>query len=75
MSTEQRMGVTVAQLIEYLQKQPQEALVAYACYSDQRLLNLDEIELAQGCFSRPDGWVQNARPDMPSTTYVLFPGN
>lgn len=67
--------MTVAQLIELLQQHPPEMLVAYACYSEQVLLQPNEIKLFEGCHARPDLWVQNPRPDMPTQTYLLFPGN
>jgi hypothetical protein len=67
--------ITVAQLIEYLRTLPQDAPVAYRLYSEQCLLELGQIDTPQLCIARPDGWVQNARPDEPSITYVVFQGN
>lgn len=67
--------MTVAQLIELLQKQPPEMLVAYECYSEQVLMQAHEIEVKELCPARVDGWVQNARPDMPKQAFLLFPGN
>lgn len=67
--------LTVAELIKFLKKQDPAAPVAYRQYSDQTLMALDNIEVVKGCFPRNDGWVQNARPDKPQQTYILFPGN
>lgn len=67
--------MTVAELIAYLQTQPQELQVAYRCYSEQVLLEAKEIEIAEKCQLRPDGWIQDKRPDKPTQTYLLLPGN
>ena len=67
--------MTVADLIEFLQKQPQDLLVAYELYSEYSLLDTDEIKLVELCEPRPDGWIQKKRPDMQSLTYLVFPGN
>lgn len=67
--------MTVADLIEFLKKQPQDLLVAYEKFSEQCLLNADEIKTKELCDPRPDGWVQNKRSDMPHRTYLMFPGN
>ena len=67
--------MNVAELIAFLQTQPQDLQVAYQCYSEQCLLKADEIELKDACEPRPDGWIQHKRPDMPTQTYLLFPGN
>lgn len=67
--------MTVAELIEFLRKQPQDALVAYQLHSEQCLLEDGSVRVVKLCAPRPDGWIQNERPDMPSQTYVLFPGN
>jgi hypothetical protein len=68
-------GLTVAQLIEFLRAQPQELLVAYQIYSEQRLLEAEQIEIIDACIPRADGWLQDKRPDMPSRAYLMFPGN
>ncbi len=67
--------MTVAELIAYLQKQPQDLPVAYCVYSEQELLREEHIRIVEACYPRPDGWVQDARPDMPKQKYLLFPGN
>ena len=46
-------GVTVAEFIKFLQKQPQDMLVAYRCCSEQVLLGLDEINVRELCMARP----------------------
>lgn len=67
--------MTVAELIEFLQTQPQDLQVIYACYSENDLLQADEIRIVEACEPRPDGWVANKRPDKPTRTYLCFPGN
>ena len=69
------MGVTVTELIAFLQTQPQDLQVAYRCYSEQVLIDAEGIGLFEGCLPRDDGWIQHKRPDKPSQTYLLFPGN
>ena len=67
--------MTVAELITFLQAQPQGLLVAYRCYSEQVLLETAGIVVEELCEPRPDGWIQDKRPDMPTQTYLVFPGN
>lgn len=67
--------MTVAELIKFLKTQPKDLQVVYRCWSEQTLLNADEICVAELCEPRPDGWVQNKRPDMPSKQYLILPGN
>ena len=67
--------ISVAELIRHLQTFPQDALVAYCLHSEQILMEKKEVILFAGCEPRPDGWVHHERPDKPSQTYVLFPGN
>lgn len=67
--------MTVSELIEFLQKQPQNLQVAYQCCSEQVLLEADEIQIAEKCEPRPDGWIHDKRPDKPTQTYLLLPGN
>jgi len=67
--------MNVAELIKFLQQQPQDALVAYEIYSEQALLPVDGIKTVELCAPREDGWIQNKRPDKEAQTYVLFPGN
>jgi len=65
----------VSELIEFLQRQPQEIEVVYQCFSEQRLLEQDLITIGKFCLPRPDGWVHDNRPDKPSQEYLCFPGN
>ena len=67
--------MNVAELIRFLQTQPQDLLVAYSRHSEQCLMGVEQIESFEACAARPDGWLQNKRPDMPAKTYLLFPGN
>lgn len=67
--------MTVKELIEFLQTQPQDLQVAYKCCSEQCLLEAEEIAIEEQCEPRPDGWIQHKRPDMPTQTYLMFPGN
>lgn len=67
--------MTVAELITFLQTQPQDLQVVYHCFSEQCLLEEFEIEIREACVAREDGWVQDKRPDMPTQTYLIFPGN
>ena len=67
--------MTVSELIEHLKIQPQDLPVAYSLFSEQKLLECDEIEIVVACVPRYDGWVENSRPDRPDQEYLLFPGN
>ena len=67
--------MTVAELITYLQGQPQDLLVAYRCFSEQVLMEAGDIKIAQECAPRQDGRIQHRRDDMPSQKYLMFLGN
>lgn len=67
--------MTVKELIEFLQTKPQDLPVAYCLYSEQVMLEADHVVERELCYPRPDGWIQNRRPDMPTQKYLLFPGN
>lgn len=67
--------MTVRELIEFLQMQPQDLQVCYGLYSEQCLLEANDIRISEDCVARADGWIQNKRPDMPTQTYLRFPGN
>lgn len=67
--------MTVAEFIEYLKTQPQDLQVAYCIYSEYCLLETEEISVMEACVARPDGWIQYKRPDMPTQTYLMLPGN
>lgn len=67
--------MTVAELIEYLKTQPQDLQVAHKQYSEQLLVEVEDIQIEEHCEPRPDGWIQDKRDDMPSQQYLMFPGN
>lgn len=67
--------MTVSELIKFLQTQPQDLQVVYKCFSEQCLLEAQDICVDDLCLPRPDGWVQDKRPDMPTQKYLVFPGN
>lgn len=68
--------MTVKELIEFLQTQPQDIQVAFRQYSEYRLIELNDIDVQEHCEVRPDGWVQHRRPDdYPTQQYLMFPGN
>ena len=67
--------MTVGELIAFLQTQPLELLVAYRICSEQDLLRQSDIKVVECCEPRSDGWIQNARPDMPTRKYLMLPGN
>lgn len=66
---------TVKELIEFLQNYPEDMVVGYECYSEQRVLDLVDIEKISACAPRPDGWIHSRRPDKPTQEYLMFPGN
>lgn len=65
----------VNELIDLLRTFPQDLPVAYKCFSEQCLLEPNEIIVQDLCEPRADGWIQNNRPDMPMMKYLVFPGN
>lgn len=67
--------MTVAELIAVLQTHPQDLPVCYGKYSEQCLLQADEISVQEFGLPRPDGWVHFKRPDRPSQKYLCLPGN
>ena len=67
--------MTVAELIAFLQKQPQDLQVAFDLYSDQCLLNVSDIRIKELGLPRPDGWVPSKRSDQPTQRYLVLPGN
>ena len=62
---------TVAELVAFLQAQRQDMLCAYREYSEQSLLELDQITIFRGCLPRPDGWVQNGQ-DVEGSMYEHY---
>lgn len=67
--------MTVSDLIKLLHTFPPEMQVAYYKYSEQCLMKAEEIGIKELCMPRPDGWLQDKRPDIPTMKYLLFPGN
>ena len=67
--------MNVGELIKFLKKQPKDLPVAIRTCSEQLLLEASDIQIAELCEPRPDGWIQGKRPDKPSKKYLLFPGN
>ena len=67
--------MTVAELIKFLKTQPQTMRVAVEMYSEQCLVEAEEIKQQSACTARPDGWIHNKRKDAELETYLVFPGN
>lgn len=67
--------MTVKELIQFLEKQPQNMQVVREMYSEQILLTTDDISIGEYCLPRDDGWVQSKRPDKESEKYLVFAGN
>lgn len=67
--------MTVKELIEFLQTQPQHLVVAYQCYSEYNTLTSQSIQIRELSRQRDDGWIADSRPDKPTQTYLVFPGN
>jgi len=67
--------MTIAELITFLQQQDQTLEVAFQLHSEQCLLDVDMIAIETHCVARPDGWIQDARSDMPQQDYLMLPGN
>ena len=67
--------MTVGELIAKLETYPKHLPVAYRLFSEQVLLEAEQLEIREACLPRPDGWVENKRPDKPSREYLMFPGN
>ena len=65
--------ITVKELIESLKDYPQDLLVVYSLYSEQILLEEDDLEVEELCLPRNDGWVANKRPDKPRQNYLVLP--
>jgi len=67
--------MTVAELIAFLQKQPQNLQVVHEKYSEYKLLDPSEISTKMLCTPRLDGWIHDFRRDKPMQLYVVLPGN
>lgn len=65
----------VKELIELLKTFPEDLPVVYQRWSEYCLMEAEDIVEATLCEARPDGWVQSFREDMPTTDYLIFPGN
>lgn len=64
--------MTVSELIEHLKTLPPELPVAMDLWSEQIIVNIEDVTVKQLGETRADGWVPNARPDKPTTGYVVF---
>lgn len=71
----QTKPLTVAALVEFLQGQEQDMLVAYSLHSEYNLMTLSDIAVTKLCEARPDGWIHMSRNDKPTVNYLTFPGN
>ena len=67
--------MNVKELIEFLKTQPQDLPVAFNLFSEQCMIDASDIVIKKLCEARPDGWVENERPDKKSIDYLVFPGN
>ena len=68
--------MTVKELIEFLQTQPQDLPVAYELYREYAMLHsTDQIKVIEACLPREDFWIARERPDRPTQRYLTFPGN
>lgn len=67
--------MTVAELVAHLKTFQQDLPVAYNIFSEQCLMEPNQIVTQELCLPREDGWVANQRPDKPTQTYLVFPGN
>lgn len=65
----------VLDLIELLKTYPQDLPVVYQLHSENCLLEAGDISVEELCEEREDGWVANKRPDKPTMTYLVLPGN
>ena len=67
--------MTVAELIKLLKKYPKDIKVGYEIFSEQCLLDETDLKIEELCHPRPDGWIQDKRPDMETEQYLILPGN
>jgi hypothetical protein len=67
--------MTVKELIEILQKHPQDLQVARGLFSEYCIVVEADISVGVECEQRPYGWVPLRRPDKPLQTYLLIRGN
>jgi hypothetical protein len=66
--------MTVKELIQVLNTFDPDLSVAYERWSEQCVLNATDLKVVNLCEARPDGWIQNPRPDKPTVPYLVFPG-
>lgn len=64
--------MTVKDLINLLHTFPPELTVIRSKWSEAVLLEPSDVGLAKACWPRPDGWVENARPDKAKQEYLLL---
>lgn len=64
--------MTVAELIKYLQTQPQSLPVVIPQFSEYCALIERGVRIIEATPARADGWVQRARPDMAPTYYLAI---
>ena len=67
--------MNVSELKKILDKYPDDMMIVYNLFSEQCLLTEENIGIKELSLPRPDGWVENKRPDKESRTYLVFPGN
>jgi len=67
--------MTVKDLINILETQPQDLEVIYRCFSEFCLLEKSDIQVLTAGLPREDGWVAFKRKDKPTREYLSFPGN
>jgi len=71
--------MTVAELIEFLKKQPQDLMVAYCKYSEYCLLEPETIIVDELAVPRADGWIhskwESKKNKQETQNYLVLPGN
>ena len=64
--------MTVAELIEHLKQFDPNLRVVTPIYSEQEILTVEHVRVISLCEARPDGWVENERPDKPTVDYLAI---
>jgi hypothetical protein len=64
--------MNVADLIKLLKTYPKDLPVIKNQWSEYLLLEESDVEIAEACEEREDGWIHRARPDKPSKKYLLI---
>lgn len=62
----------VKDLIAKLGEFDPELDVVYPLHSEQCIADPEDVQIIIACPARPDGWVQNKRPDKPSQNYLCI---